>query len=191
MLIKIIVAMYLALLLGGWMATAQADSIRYEVTIAGPTIPADSSGYMVFNDTGLAPGNIFPNIVDWYFIVGGFVFTPSNTKADATGFFTVDANYNFVSDFDSFTTRSPCFSADGCQANFGAPLLGFTQSFSSASIKYPTDKGVNEILQITRVSVSYSNPIQIPSGSISVPPVFGLMAIALGALALTRRSRFR
>ena len=191
MLIIKIPAILLALVLGGWVTTAQADFIRYEVTIAGPTIPADSSGYMVFNDAGLVPGNIFPNIADWYFIVDGFEFTPSNTQADATGFFTVDANYNFVSDFDSFTTRSPCFSADGCQANFGAPLLGFTQSFFSASIIYPTDNGVNEILQITGVSVSYSDPILIPSGSISVPPVFGLMAIALAALALTRRSGFR
>jgi hypothetical protein len=191
MLIMKIPATLLALVLGGWVTTAQADFIRYEVTIAGPTIPADTSGYMVFNDTGLVPGNIFPNIVDWFFLVDGFEFTPFNTQADATGFFNVDANYNFVSDFDEFTTKSPCFSADGCQAVFDDRLLAFSQSFFSAHIIYPTDNGVNDILQITGVSVSYSDPIPIPSGSIPVPSVFGLMAIAMGALALTRRSGFR
>lgn len=174
----------LTLILSGWMANAQAGQIRYDVTIDSPYF-LGGSGYMVFNDAGPVPGNIFPNIVDWYFTVGGYVFNTSNTQAAPLGPFVVDANYNFVNDFYNGIEAGPCFSASGCQNFSDVPLLAFTYSLGMARIVYPTGNGVHDDLDWA--NVQYSDPIFLNEAPL--PSSLSLFALALAGLAVRRGRR--
>lgn len=190
------ITLLLAVCMGAWTVCTQAGHIRYNVDISDDSnVPANGfgSGYMMFNDNGPVPGNIFPNIVDWYFNVGGFIFSPSNTQPDPFGPFEVDASYHFVNDFINLGDSGPCFSPGGCQEP-GAPtiLLAFTSSLlgggGALRVVYPTGSGVYDLLDFS-ASVEYSDPIFI--NEVPLPSVLVLFAVALTSLALSRRSKAR
>lgn len=178
--------MLLTLLISGWMASTQAGQIRYDLTMSHASLPADILGYMVFNDTGPVPGNIFPNIVDWYFNVGGFVFDTSNTQADPFSPLEVDANYNIVNDWSGpFPNSTPCFGANACQS-FPALFIGFSRTFGVVGLNFPNDNGPDEFT-VFGANVAYSNPIFL--NEVPLPPVLGLFTVALASLAFGRRGR--
>ena len=179
-----IATMLFMLLFGGWIATAQAGQIRYDVTISHASLPPNIQGYMVFNDAGPVPGNIFPNIVDWYFDVGGFIFDTSNSLPEPYGPLEVDANYFVVNDFliPNPTGSTPCFSADGCQSP--GPFLGFSQFVGIVGF---SDGQSNNI--VFGAAIEYSDPIFI--NEVPLPSVLALFAIALTGLALTRGASAR
>lgn len=154
-------------------------SIRYDVTISHANLPG-IQGYMVFNDTGPVPGNIFPNIVDWYFNAGGFIFDTSNAQPDPDSPLFVDANYYVVSDFlpPNPQASTPCFGVDGCQTP-GA-FLGFSKVLGVVGL----DTGPINTIEFG-ASIEYSDPIFI--NEVPLPSVLGLVAIALASLALVRR----
>jgi len=183
--------------MGAWTAGTQAGHIRYNVDISDDSnVPANGfgSGYMVFNDTGPVPGNIFPNIVDWYFNVGGFIFSPSNTQASPVGPFEVDANYHFVNDFLNLGDAGPCFSNDACQSGVPTTMLLITSDVVSLGgggayrLAYTTGSGVIDYVDFS-ANVMYSDPIFL--NEVPLPSVLVLFAVALTSLALSRRSMVR
>jgi hypothetical protein len=178
-------ALLLTLFFSAWTTSVNAGLVRYDVTMSHPDLAPDAAGYMVFSDAGPVPGNIFPNIVDWYFNVGGFVFTTANTLP--RGPLVVDANYNVVGDFDSSEFDTPCFSPTGCQSP-DAFFIGFSRTLGIVGVEYTGDNGPVELF-LSGATVEYSDPIfitEVPS-----PPMLALFVVALASLALSRGSRTR
>lgn len=173
----------LALLLSFFALHASADLIRYDVSVAWAGDGEEvASGYMTFDDVGPVPGDIWPNIVDWYFDVDGFVVSPGNTVAAQLGasMLSVDANYNILSDFQytpslepgvCFSTSAQCYWYDDVNLSFSRDLQGFSISVQDDLYFAPVGSG----------RVTYSNPVAV---SIPLPDSSGLFAIALAGLVI-------
>lgn len=171
MILRLIPLLLLAFSLA-LQAPAHAD-VRYNVSIE--TQSFTGQGYIIFNEDGSVPGNIWPNIVDWEITVNGFVFDPSNTVPSTNGYFDVDQDYRFRSDFSQIggPLFPPCFSND--ELCGGDPLLGITSSLGIVLAVYPnvnlTDFG----------RVTYSAPIFVAAPPpIPVPATPGISLILLG-----------
>ncbi|MAT94467.1 MAG: hypothetical protein CME59_17975 [Halioglobus sp.] len=162
---------------------ASADLLRYDVTVAWAQGGAEvATGYMIFEDAGPVPGDIWPSIVDWYFDVDGFVVSPANTVAaelDAS-MLTVDADYHILSDFRytpslapgvCFSTSAQCYWYDDVNLSFSRDLQGFSISVRNDLYFAPVGSGRG----------TYSDPIEV---SISLPGTAGLLAIALAGLVI-------
>lgn len=161
-------------------ARAQFDYIRFDVSFNSQYF-----GYMVFSDSGPVPGNIYPNIVDWEFTFNGFVFDTSNTVPWDNGYFEVDGNYQFQSDFNG--GLAPCFSSTGL-CGLDPIAIGITRGLNLVLTINPP--GGNEVY--SGGQVSYSRPVFLSALPRPVPTAPGialaLMAFALvGVVAFARR----
>ena len=163
--------------------TAANADVRYDVSI--DTLSFTGQGYMIFNESGPVPGNIWPNIEYWELTVNGFVFDPSNTVARTNGYFEVDQNYQFRSDFGRVggSLFPPCFSNDVlCGGN---PLVAFSSFIGAVLAIYPS-VNLTEFGQVTYsapIFVSTPPPTPVPATPGITLPLMGIALVSIVSFA--------
>ncbi|MAT93217.1 MAG: hypothetical protein CME59_11515 [Halioglobus sp.] len=160
---------------------AFAGLVRYEVTMPAfqPGAP-DAYGYLIFENPEYG-GNIVPYLVDWLFHdpdFGGLNFDSSNSNADTSREFIVDAQGDYLSD------NILCFGIDeACAGAIAKGLLLLNGSGNNANAIFTHPGGAP--VSIYRSPI-FSEPISVP-----IADSMQLLGIALVALFLVFATRTR
>lgn len=162
-------------------STAHAGLLRYDMnyrSLNEAELPS-YSGYMLFSDAAPLGGNIWPDIVDWHFDVGGFIFNSSNTAAATDGYFQVNALGNVVTDFTLIGPAPfiqffyPCFSNTGSCEGSGT-YLGFQSFVVGTFLQFPGSTFASSTLGGT---IIYSGPRAVPVGGSLMLVLIGLVGV--------------
>ncbi len=182
------VTFLLVLLAAYWSGSASASLVRYDVGITDGPGDVNISGFLVFNQSGTAPGNIMPDLIDWLISVPGFDFTPGNTQAGLHLDFIVDAAYNVLNDNPGGFAAGVCFSITGC---IGAeppesPRIMFSRDLiipGGLQYRYPSGDTIVEYGPLFFHNIQYSAPRFL----VSTPGTAALVLLGFAWIGNTRR----